>query len=323
MDQDRYRIDEPEFYKEEIRYDFTVSPARKKVWAKELEILLEFDRICRENGLTYYLACGTLLGAVRHHGFIPWDDDIDVEMFRPDYERAKEIFERELKAPFEWQDTYTIVRDASPEDGGMLRFLPFAKIRNSDTAAIERTGAPASMNQGIYIDVFPLDDAMDGVGFNAEMLEIQREMYGLVFAEDALAEALKDMNRKTAVPREQLMAMLGMPFVDRFRIYESMLVAFAGKSGYVNYKGYELRGSIPNYPKKWYGEPAMLDFEGYTFPAPGCWHEYLEARYHDYMNPVSYGGHQVAIFDTEHSYRDFFDESGQYTGPSMDEKEQL
>ncbi len=323
MDRDRYRIDDPEFYKEEIRYDFTVSPARKKVWAKELEILLEFDRICRENGLTYYLACGTLLGAVRHHGFIPWDDDIDVEMFRSDYERAKEIFERELRPPFVWQDTYTIVRDAKTEDGGSLRFLPFAKIRNSDTAAIERTGAPASMNQGIYIDVFPLDDAMDGTDFNAEMLEIQREMYSLVFAEDALTEALKDESRKTAVPREQLMTMLTMPFVDRFRIYESMLTAFAGKSEYVNYKSFELRRTIPNYPKKWYGEPVSIDFEGYRFPAPKCRHEYLEARYHDYMKPVSYGGHQVAIFDTDHSYREYYDETGLYIGPSMEDKEPL
>ncbi len=219
-------IEDPEFYKEEERSGFCVSTERKKVWGKELGILLEFDRVCKKHGLRWFLACGTLLGAVRHGGFIPWDDDVDVEMFRDDYEKAKVIMQQELNAPYAWQDTYTIVADAKPEDEGCLRFLPFAKIRDSSTAAIERTGAPASMNQGIYIDVFPLDDAMDGVGFNAQMLEIQREMYSTVFAEDVLRNTLATDSGNTAVPRDQLEQILNMPFVDRFRIYESMLIAY-------------------------------------------------------------------------------------------------
>lgn len=77
------------FFREEVRSGFLVTEKRKKVWAIELEILDLFDKVCRKYGLKWYAYYGTLLGAVRHQGFIPWDDDIDVVMFRDDYEKLK------------------------------------------------------------------------------------------------------------------------------------------------------------------------------------------------------------------------------------------
>ena len=66
------------FIKEEVRCDFFVSEKRKKVWYVELELLRKFDEVCKKYNLTYFVEYGTLLGAVRHNGFIPWDDDIDI-----------------------------------------------------------------------------------------------------------------------------------------------------------------------------------------------------------------------------------------------------
>ena len=80
---------EPSFFKEEMRSSFLVDEKRKKIWAVELQILEKFDEICRKHNLTYYAYYGTLLGAVRHQGFVPWDDDLDVAMFRDDYEKVK------------------------------------------------------------------------------------------------------------------------------------------------------------------------------------------------------------------------------------------
>ena len=78
-----------EFLREEIRCDYLVTEKYKKVWAVEIDLLLELDRVCRKHGLKYFLMYGTLLGAVRHGGFVPWDDDLDVIMLRGDYEKLQ------------------------------------------------------------------------------------------------------------------------------------------------------------------------------------------------------------------------------------------
>lgn len=89
-----------EFFKKEIRSDFLIDEKRKKVWAVVLEMLEKFDQVCKAYHLTYWVFYGTLLGAVRHKGFIPWDDDIDVVLFRDDYETLQSI------APWEFEEPY-------------------------------------------------------------------------------------------------------------------------------------------------------------------------------------------------------------------------
>ena len=80
-----------DFLKEEVICDFLVDEKRKKIWAIELDLLREFDRVCKKYNLKYYMWFGSLIGAIRHHGFIPWDDDLDVAMLREDYERFMEV----------------------------------------------------------------------------------------------------------------------------------------------------------------------------------------------------------------------------------------
>ncbi|MDE7248566.1 MAG: LicD family protein, partial [Lachnospiraceae bacterium] len=91
---------EPSFFKEEIRSDFLVDEKRKKIWAVELQILEKIDEVCRKHHITYYAHYGTLLGAVRHQGFIPWDDDLDIAMFRDDYEKFQKIAAEEFTEPY-------------------------------------------------------------------------------------------------------------------------------------------------------------------------------------------------------------------------------
>ena len=119
----------------------------------ELDIVKEFDRICRENNITYYLCGGSLLGAVRHKGYIPWDDDIDLFMERNEYERFCQIADRELPEDLHLQNYHT-----EPNCG-----LVFAKIRKKGTTMSETYSHHINMEQGIWIDIFPLDHLPDDV----------------------------------------------------------------------------------------------------------------------------------------------------------------
>ena len=89
--------EKPEFYKEEIRCGYTVDEKTKRVWAVQLEMLDEVERICKANGLKYFADSGTLIGAIRHEGYIPWDDDIDLVMLREDYDKFVQIAPAWLK----------------------------------------------------------------------------------------------------------------------------------------------------------------------------------------------------------------------------------
>ena len=112
----------------------------------ELELMDELDRICKEHGISYYLGYGSLLGAVRHGGFIPWDDDMDVIMLRVDYERLMEGFS-------EWcsVDRYKLI---SYRDGESI--FPFAKIVDTSTKVFENYTDKRYTN-GVWVDIFPLD----------------------------------------------------------------------------------------------------------------------------------------------------------------------
>lgn len=136
-----------DFLKEETRCEFFVDEKRKKLWTIGLDLLIEFDRVCKKHGLKYFLIGGSLLGAIRHNGFIPWDDDIDVGMLRCDYEKFLTLA-YEFENPYFLQTPYT--------DEGY--YFSFAKLRNSNTAAISNAFRYENFNQGVFLDIFPLDN---------------------------------------------------------------------------------------------------------------------------------------------------------------------
>ena len=141
------------FFCEEIRNGFKVTTERKKIWAIELDLLIKFDKVCQKYGFKYWLAYGSLLGAVRHKGFIPWDDDLDVMMPREDYDSF-------IKLSSEFENPYFL--QTHETDKGY--YYSFAKLRNSNTTAVSKMFAFEKWNQGIFLDIFPndvcnLDDA--------------------------------------------------------------------------------------------------------------------------------------------------------------------
>lgn len=119
----------------------------KKLKAVQLDILLKIDAVCRELGVEYVLDGGTLLGAARHGGFIPWDDDIDIGMMRNDYE----IFLS--RAPLLLGDQYLL---QTPQTDPRVQ-VSFAKVRKRGTQLIERSNEAMAFDRGIWVDIFPYD----------------------------------------------------------------------------------------------------------------------------------------------------------------------
>lgn len=172
-----------QFLQPEVRCDTYIGIEMKQVWFAELQLLEKFIDVCNKHGLSYQLVGGSLLGAIRHKGFIPWDDDIDVGMLRPDYDRFVQLAKNELEAPFFLQTPLT--------DPG--RNIDYVQIRNSATTAIDLRYVDDhnTFNQGIFIDIFPID----GVGSD-EVLQKQekqqqfiRRVYGSAFKTNATGKA--------------------------------------------------------------------------------------------------------------------------------------
>lgn len=112
-----------------------------------VQILKEVDRICRKNNIDYWLSDGTLLGSIRHKGFIPWDDDIDIQMLRKDFEEFKIICKQELSKEF-YMQVFSLDK--------MFEGMPL-KIRYKNSIYIEKWDTKDSEKHGIYIDIFPMD----------------------------------------------------------------------------------------------------------------------------------------------------------------------
>lgn len=131
-----------------------------------MELLKQFIFVCEKLQLHYFLVCGSALGAVKYHGIIPWDDDIDVALFREDYEIFLKEAQKLLPSNIFLQNTYT-----DPN----VPFI-YSKLRNSNTTFIEKSCANLFINHGIYIDIFPLDGYPSKL-FEQISLEIRKKYY--------------------------------------------------------------------------------------------------------------------------------------------------
>lgn len=250
-------------------------------------LLAEFDRVCRKLEIPYVLFAGTMLGAVRHQGFIPWDDDLDVMMLREDYDR----FLREAE-PLLDRERFYLQKEFS---GHWPMF--FSKLRLNNTACLEKYHPKDLLtHQGVYIDIFPCDHA-----FNSRLgRRLQFYASKVVIAKCVDARGYDTDSRKKKLFMAVCRLLPMAPFLDLTKGGAgkgSMVHSFlGGSSGYGK--------SV--YPRKYFEERVDASFEGNTYPISGHYDALLGVLYGDYMRippPEERCCKQHAILvDLEHSY---------------------
>lgn len=281
-------------YHDEIRSGFLVTAHRKRIWDIELSLLAELERVCEKYGLVYYADGGTLLGAVRHQGFIPWDDDIDVMMPRPDYEKLKEVGSIEFQSPLFFQNVYT-------DDA----FYHITKLRHSGTLGLEH---PEMRNhQGIFLDIFPLDAVRDGSVRMEKVALIQMEMY-LLSVQEELYRYLVAHGMKTYISPAAREALLQLPQKERYREYERFQAEHFEESTRLNFFGFDLEGRYLHIDRAWYSDTVRLPFEGKTIAAPVGYEPLLRELFGDYHRFVKFASDHSAdtLFSPDVSYTDYY-----------------
>jgi lipopolysaccharide cholinephosphotransferase len=282
----------------EYRDGYLVSEEMKRVWAVELDLLRHFLDYCRRHQLRCWVEGGTLLGAVRHRGFIPWDDDVDLAMPRSDYDRMCQIGNDGIDEPYFLQTAWT---DVDYHRG-------HAQFRRSDTAAIRPSDCFQPFNQGIFIDIFPLDASPD----DSQLVHAHRRRC------QKLLKFLKAKNthcfysgRLTLIFRKLRARYLihKNGWLYYYRQAEDEMRALAQMPhDYVA----ELTslGEEPRWPKHIFDQTIMLPFEDMEVPAPAGYHTFLTCSFGpDYMTPVQAPSqHGSVVFDTARSYRDVLPE---------------
>lgn len=285
--------------------EFEVTDKVRKLWAKEIEIYQHFADFCKKHGLRYYVCGGTALGAARHRGFIPWDDDMDVLMPHEDYQKFLELGSKELTYPY-----YLACHITDPIYGGITN----SRLRRLDTTACSKweyenivVSANTSYKLGVWIDILPLSYVPE----DEEVRKIQKEQIMDVWkavrgfsAFKAIEEGRTNFNPEYA------------NYIDHYKRYAQKYTIGEIKQLYLDFCGQNklptkyvgvttFRTFAPNliWETKWFADTVELPFENITVTCPIGYNEMLTRQYGDWHIPVYNSAyHEIYMFDTEMPY---------------------
>ncbi len=283
---------------DEVICGFNVTKNRKRIWQCELDILKVFIDICEKNNLKYFAAGGTLIGAIRHNGFIPWDDDIDLMMPREDYEKFLEI------APKYLDDKYFLQYHKTEK----YYYNGHAQIRNNMTTCFTKNSyydIKHNKNCGVFIDIFPYDYVL---GENDKLVKKLINWKKLF-----ISEVAPDPNKiKRALKKLLYNVKIGNGKKCQ-RIIED--INTLPKKTYPKSNKVALITFMPGYMKnvwnsEWFDEFEYHKFEDIEIRIPKAYDPVLKTEFNNYMEyPKDLGGsiHGTCYFDLDKSYKDYSD----------------
>ena len=266
----------------------------REVQNKILDVMKYIDALCRRNNITYFIMGGTALGAVRHGGFIPWDDDLDIFMIPSEYRKFKNAFEKENSDKFvlqEWKTT--------------PNYLEYSKVRMNGTTFIENVYKDnKEMHQGIYVDIMILHKVPTNKF-------IQKVVYYESKFVTLYALSQRNWNPKNYPQKIALNLLKALPCKFLSKIFYKRIYKYDGLSSNYMYSYWitpaKFRSGL--FEKEFFENPVEIPFEDTYLFGSSKIKEYLTYRYGDYMKLPSEEEQKAAvhamIFDTEKDYREY------------------
>lgn len=257
-----------------------------------LDMMKDIDKICKKHKIKYYLAYGSCIGAVRHKGFIPWDDDFDIMIKYDQYEEFLKYCKEELNAKKYFVQTL---------DTDKNYYLSFAKIRNIQTTMINKSAKEVDMVNGVYIDIFPIVGYPNSK-YKQKIFEINR-----AFVLSANRNVIN--NKCLSFLFRLILKLVGKKNIIKYCTKEcikyncnecdKIISVFDGDGVDINITTNEILGN-----------PKYVQFEDMKLPVPEKTDEYLTHIYGDYMKMPSVGDrnyktHELYILDLNHSYEEY------------------
>lgn len=283
------------YYEDEVRDGFYVPSMMKRAWAAQIEVLEAVSAVCEKYNIQYFADAGTLLGAVRHNGFIPWDDDLDICMRREEYERFIKVAKKELP------EGYVVLNiHEEPEYDELFTRIVNGRQINFDKGHLEKFhGFPYATG----IDIFPLDYIAPSEAEEKTRCEMIKIVYDIA----------KNMNE--SVPKDVVdvcidqVEKLTCCKVDKnaniknqlFLIIEKLYALYDDKcSNEIALIPAWIEFGTNKFDKKWYETSVNIPFEHTTIPAPAMYDAILTQKYGDYMKLVRNGGlHNYPFYSTQ------------------------